>query len=781
MKYGSEEARKRTQPVFRSRRFAFFISYLLLFTYYLLLPTKTSAQGHYHTQGSSNLQIYPDTIDFGRVRIGEYRDSYFSITNPAISSTTIELTSINFWESLKGSEFIADSLDGNLSDSMALTIGSIARDTIHFHSKWLGLDKDSIPIYWRSTNQKYFPITVYLLGTGVAPNVISSGYNFGNWRVDSASPMQTLLIANVGSDTTAIDSVTIMDSTEIKDSDFLVTLDSLPPSGPKTSALRIGYEGGDSTLSFTVQFHPHSLGSDSLIIRIHTIDGDTLFDTIRGRGVEPHVLVNPNPQSQVIDFGTITLAKSITPPSPRDTFFVISNASGNYEAVIDTLVDTDTAGNFNMQINQPITSHDTLAAGSVLIDSVRFNITQEGDFVDTIRVPNDTRYALYPSESAYQPLVIVKAKVRTGPIGNFVTSFDTITTCDTVRDTVTITNPYPVEVYIDTILLVSDTAGFSYGQNSFVQKISMPPNGNFSFKLAYNFPPDSLNGPQALKMLLFQRRRDNDSLIVDTVTASLIRKEQVLTLQAKLPAPGVVGTSAADVSELRLPILLQGPRSGVNELNSWTLTYQFSNDLFTPTGVDVTGSLCPPGSLFPYWDQSSRTYTIVATGTAVSDPALIKNDLLFTLLLQASVTTDTVVTVTPNFTWKSHPCAYNLQSFTLSLPYSNDCGDQTIRDVLLRQTPSFIVTGIWPNPANKYDGVSVSYRSAEPCEVTTTVYNMSGEEIGHFMTMVVTGAGTIALPEQLIPASGPAFVRVEAVDAKGNISAIQSCKIAVLK
>ena len=568
-----------------------------------------------------------------------------------------------------------------------------------------------------------------------------------------------------------------MDSTEIKDSDFLVTLDSLPPSGSKTSALRIGYEAGDSVLSFSVQFHPHSLGQRMLVFRIHTIDSEIVFDTVWGTGVEPLVHVNP----LTIDFGTINLAKSSLPPSPVDSFFFVSNTSGTFRAVLDTLTQSDTAGNFNVRLDQPTTSYEALDFGSAVMGTVQFNITQEGDFADTIRIPNDTRYALYPSESAYQPMVIVKAKVRTGPIGTFSVSFDTITTCEPDTSEVTILNPYPVEVYIDTIMLISDTAGFNYEQKTFQFPISIPPNNSYPMHIVYAFPPDSLNGSQALKMLLFQRRRDNDSQIVDTVTASLVRKEQVLTLQAKPPLHGAVGTSAADVSELRLPITLQGPRSAVPELNSWTLTYQFSNDLFVPTGIDLTGSLCAVGNLTPYWDQSTRTYTIFATGTAVSDPSNIANDLLLTILMQAYVTTDTVVTVTPTFTWAARPCAYNLQSFTLSIPYSNDCGDQTIREVLLGGTPSFILTGSWPNPANKADGVSLSYRAAQPCEVTTAVYNVSGEELGHFETSVGAGAGTIALPEQLIPASGPAFIRVEAVDEKGNISAIQTCKIAVLK
>jgi hypothetical protein len=764
---------KKMRLLFGSRFFSCYLSCFIVLASCFILPKTSSAQS-----SGSPIQVSPDTVDFGRVRIGEQRDSSFAIVN--VGSVPIQLTSLDFLTSLQGTEFTADSIHGK---SSILDHGPTPPDTVHFIVTQLGSDTGRIPIYWVGDSGYY--IAVVLLGTGVAPNVISSNYNFQDERVDSGSQPVTISIANIGSDTTAIDSVTIVDSSEIADSDFIVTLDSLPPSGTKTTPLRIGYKEGDSVLSFTVQFQPRSLGMKTLIIRIHTIDGDSIFDTITGRGVEPLVLLSP----QIIDFGTIEVQPNGTPDSTVDTFLVVSNAAGTYPAILDTLTH-DTSGNFSVSFHQPMMSHDTLAAGSVLTDSVRFNITEEGDFADTVYIPNDTRYNLYSSDgiyksdSNYRPMIILKAKVRTGSIGAFSVSFDTITTCDTVSDSVAIVNPYPVEVYIDSILLVSDTAGFSYRQNSFL-RISIPPHGTYPLFLDYSFPPDSLNGPQALKIALFQRSLDSETPVVDTVTASLVRKQQVMTLAAHLPPAGSVGTSAADVSELRLPITLEGPRSGVTELNSWTLSLQFSNDLFAPTGVDVTNSLSVAGdasySLTPYWDQSTRTYTIVATGTAVSDPAKIANNLLLTILLQAYVTTDTVVTVTPTFTWTTRPCAYNLQSFLLSISYADDCGDETIREFMEGGTPSFILTGAWPNPVTAADGVSIGYRAAEASEVTTTVFSAAGEALGHIVSEVGTGAGTIALPEGLIPSSGPAFVCVEAVSMTGGTTTVQTCKIAVMK
>ncbi len=775
------EVRKKMSMPLAFRAASSAILFFILHTSCFILPT--FAQGRYTRLSSGTvLKIFPDTIiDFGRVRVGQERDSFFTIHDSG--SQSIELTSLNFSESvITDTSFAADNIKPNtLGGIFTLNSGNSVNDTVYFHPTQVGRDTGSIPIYWTlGTPQPNYP-TIHLLGTGVAPNVVSSNHNFPDERVDSASPPVTISIVNIGSDTTAIDSVTIVDSSEIVDSDFRITLDSLPPSGPRTLPLRIGYEGNDTAFYFVVQFQPHSVGSDTLIIRIRTIDNQTIFDTLTGRGVEPFVDMKP----QTMDLGNIKIQQNKSLPMPIDSFFIVSNASGMYAAILDTLVYRDTAANFSVQLDQPTTSHETLAAGSTVMGTVIFNITKVGDFVDTVYIPNDTRYALYSADSNYRPIIILKAKVRIGSIGSFGVSFDTITNCATSYQNVTITNPYPGEASIDSIAFVSDTAGFSY-----VPTIGFPinilPNGSYSsLQLAYSFPLDSLNGPQALKMALFQSTLDHEAPVVDTVTASLIRMRQTMTLAAHLPAAGSVGTSAADIAELRVPITLEGKRSGVTELNSWTLSLQFSNNLFMPTAVDTTGSLAVPGdpsySLTTYWDQSTLTYTIIVAGSAVSDPAKIANNLLLTILMQAYVTTDTVVTVTPTFTWLTRPCAYNLQSFTLSIPYADDCGDQTIRESMEGETPSFIITGAWPNPASKADEVSFGYRAAEPSEVTTTVYNVSGEELGHFEMAVAAGAGTIALPERLIPSSGPAFIGAEAVTLNGINSVIQTCKIAVMK
>ncbi|HET6400105.1 MAG TPA: hypothetical protein VFH95_01790, partial [Candidatus Kapabacteria bacterium] len=654
-------------------------------------------------------------------------------------------------------------------------------DSVHFQPKKLGPQIGRIPIFWTyptAIDTLDTPVVI-LMGIGVEPNVASSGYDFGPLRVDSQSDTIHISITNRGTDTTAIDSVSIVDSSALgaRGGDFTVNLDTLPPDGPRKLPIKLGYEGSDTSLHFTVSFQPRSLGAKMLIVRIHTIDGDTLYDTIRGSGVEPLVLVTPD----TIDFGTIIVPMSKTPIGDTILPFTVSN-TGTMKGFLDSLA-YDTASHFTVTLNQPsATLDEPLDVGSSLTGTVRFHIVEEGDFLDTLFITNDTRYLLYPADSNYQPMIILKAKVRTGPIGPDSIFFDTITNCNLDSSLVLLANPYPVEERIDSITMLSDTAGFSLRQpyHNFRFPIFIPPDSSYPLLVYYEFPPDSLNGSQVLKMGLFQHLLDGELPVVDTVTAALLRKQRVFTLHALLPA---YASSANDVSDLKLPITVQGPRAGVTELDSWTLSLHFSNDLFEPTGIDTTGALAVPGdstyTISKYWDQATRTYTITVTGSAVSDSAKIANDLLLAILMRAYLTTDTVVTVTPTFTWANHPCAYNLQSFTLSIPYADECGDPTIRAYMRGDKPFFTLIGVWPNPADHTGGVSVGYQAAQPSQVTSEVFSESGEEIGHAVTNVQAGAGTLAVDADMLPHTGAAFIRIEAAPVGGGPAVVKMVKVEI--
>jgi len=724
------------------------------------------------------IAVIPDTIDFGRVRLRQKRDSSFIIENTG--TTQITLVDLAYGNSLFGTDFTADTVKSSLPTLILLPSSNIP-DSVHFQPKKLGPQIGRIPIFWTyptAIDTLDTPVVI-LMGIGVEPNVASSGYDFGPLRVDSQSDTIHISITNRGTDTTAIDSVSIVDSSALgaRGGDFTVNLDTLPPDGPRKLPIKLGYEGSDTSLHFTVSFQPRSLGAKMLIVRIHTIDGDTLYDTIRGSGVEPLVLVTPD----TIDFGTIIVPMSKTPIGDTILPFTVSN-TGTMKGFLDSLA-YDTASHFTVTLNQPsATLDEPLDVGSSLTGTVRFHIVEEGDFLDTLFITNDTRYLLYPADSNYQPMIILKAKVRTGPIGPDSIFFDTITNCNLDSSLVLLANPYPVEERIDSITMLSDTAGFSLRQpyHNFRFPIFIPPDSSYPLLVYYEFPPDSLNGSQVLKMGLFQHLLDGELPVVDTVTAALLRKQRVFTLHALLPA---YASSANDVSDLKLPITVQGPRAGVTELDSWTLSLHFSNDLFEPTGIDTTGALAVPGdstyTISKYWDQATRTYTITVTGSAVSDSAKIANDLLLAILMRAYLTTDTVVTVTPTFTWANHPCAYNLQSFTLSIPYADECGDPTIRAYMRGDKPFFTLIGVWPNPADHTGGVSVGYQAAQPSQVTSEVFSESGEEIGHAVTNVQAGAGTLAVDADMLPHTGAAFIRIEAAPVGGGPAVVKMVKVEI--
>ncbi len=720
--------------------------------------------------------VIPDTIDFGRVRLNTKHESTFVVEN--LGTTTVGLVDLDYWRSLPSpSGLSVDSIQPDNPGANQRTLASGANntvtDSVHFLPTTLGFQSGRIPISWTTPGlaQQDTPVVI-LMGTGVEPNVASTGLNFGILRVDSASATNTIDIVNRGSDTTAITSVTVVNPAALPN--FSLNLDTLPPLGPRM--VRLGYEGNDTSVSFSVRFQPTSVGRDTLIVRIVTVDGNVLFDTITGVGVEPLVLVAPD----TIDFGTITVDTGQSLHHDSTIAFTVKN-TGTMRALLDSL-QYDSLNHYTVLLAQqgPMLA-ESLDTASTLSGTVTFHVVEEGDFFDTLVVANDTRYSVYDSLKKYQPAIILRARVRTGPIGPDTLRFDTITTCDPKTDTVLIHNPYPVEVHIDSLALLADTGGFSL-PTDFIHQISLPPDSTYPLPIIFAFPPDSLNGTQELKLGLYQRRLDGEAYIVDTVTATVIRKQRVFTLHAHLPS---FASSANDVFDLKLPITVEGPRAGVTELNSWTLSLKFSNDLFEPVGIDTAGALAVAGdstyTLSTHWDQATRTYTIIVTGSAVADSAKIANDLLMDILMRAYLTKDTTVAVTPTFTWLHHPCAYNLQSFTLSIPYADECGDPTIRAFMRGDNPFFTLIGAFPNPVDRAGGLSLGYNAAAPGTVRVEVFNEAGEQTGEFQTTAQAGAGTLTLDPKLLPASGAAFIRVSATPLGGGIPMVKMVSVEVAK
>jgi len=725
-----------------------------------------------HVRGSGllpRIKVFPLTIDFGRVRLGIKRDSAFVIQDTGNSPLTLQ--DLVYQNSIVSDQFTAQNL-GSKNAQLVLQPGTAVVDSVHYLPTKLGQFVEHIPIFSDDPVQGLSnPPTVTLIGTGVNPIVVSSGHDFGSLRVLNASSIDTVAIVNRGTDSTAIDSVTIDQSLSTGLADFTVVLDSFPPANKKNFPVSLEYQGPDTIRTFTIQFHPLSLGKKQLAVRIHTTDGEVLHDVFTGVGVEPLVLVQP----KVIDFDTIVVNTTI--PLVPSQSFTVTNA-GTMIGELDSLVCSDTA-HFHVVLNKPTRIlQESIDTAVTLTGTATFNAFEEGDFIDTVFVRNDTRYRFYPQRLGDTlPMVILRASVRTGPINQDSVDFGTITTCDPHTSLISIHNPYPVTIQIDTAIFLSDTGGFSIPK-TFLFPIVIAGDSTYNLPIRYAFPPDSLNGPQRVIIGLYQHRGKSEAPIIDTMFATVIRKQRVFKLYAHLPS---YASSANDISALRLPITVEGPRAGVTELNSWTLSLQFSNDLFEPIGVDTTGALAVKGdSTFTFtthWDQATRTFTIIVTGSSVADSSKVANNLLLSLLMRAYLTTDTEVTVTPTFTWAQHPCAYNLQSFKLSIPYADECGDPTIRAMMRHEAITFRVSDVWPNPVNATEQtVSIGYQAADPVYATVRVYREDGEETGEWSSNLEKGANSFALSQHLLPKTGPAFVRIETATSSG-LRQVQTVKI----
>ncbi|HEY3875370.1 MAG TPA: hypothetical protein VGM92_07820 [Candidatus Kapabacteria bacterium] len=733
---------------------------------FLLLAVFGSFASPVHSQ--LRIGIAPDTIDFGNVRVGHERDSfivieYFNNSNSGPQHATLLHLDSNAHSADFHVARIASPADTLLMNKSL----AVDTDSVHFTPSAAGPLQIIPHVTWYADSGDTQYRTFILRGTGIAPKVISSGVNMGDVRVSDSSAFDTLRIVNIGNDSTAIDDVRIIRF----DSDFSILIDSLPQLGDAVAPMVIGF-ATDTSVAFAVQFHPYSVRQDTAIIRIHTIDDAILYDTITGRGVEPLVLATP----PVIDFGTITVQKNTSIDSTIDTMFFIAD-SGTFPAKLLSLAH-DIASPFTVSL--PSGFPQALSIDSAVGVSVQFHIVDEGDFADTVSIQSDARDSLFAGHGAI-PFIILMGKVRTGALGPFSSiSFDTVRTCDTISDSVEIVNEYPVEVHIDSIILANGAAGFSYRQSNFQLPINIAPDSSYFLHVDYSFPADSLNGPQTLSLILYQKPHDNEAPILDTLAANLYRKQQVLSLKPVLP---VNASSATDVDEMKLPIMIEGPRDHVDALDGWTLKLTFSNDLFEPTSVDTTGSLSVPGDstylpLSEYWDQATRTYTIVARGTAVSDSIRFPRNLLLTLLLQAYVTTDTAVTVTPTFQWAEQPCAYNLQTFTLSIPYADDCGNPTIRAIMEHENPLLTIIG----PSSNLNGgtVPIIYRTGAPCTLNCTAFDEEGRALSSIETSTNEGIGTVTFSESTFPTEGPVFLRFEAVSLDGTRSEFKTCRIVVL-
>lgn len=728
----------------------------------------------YGSAGTPQIQVDPTNIDFGAVHVKNKKDSFFLIKSVGTEKLSLYDNSTTYQKKLLGGFFSADVYRGLID----IPPQSVTSETVHFQPLKRGYFKDTIFISSNSQNRVDIE-SVFLFGRGINYEISAPDYSFGKIRVGRSSDAILIPIMNIGDDSTTIKSISLVSGKR----DFGLIQNSLPPS---PAWFLDTFLSNANAASFKAFFLPKldtannivDTGSLSAIVQIITTDDDTSFMRLTGTGVEPWFVA----AIPVLDFGTVT-NPLVSSPAFITLYDTLKNI-GSMIGILDSLRHSDTAAYFSIKAasNTPISDNTPIIENNTLPLAVDFNVRQIGDFVDTIYANNDSRN---------RPIIIAKAKVRAGvdPISPL--SLGDISTCMPVDTTITIHNPYRVSIIISSFRFEGDTAGFELidtnsSQNQFIKfPVLIAADNYFSFHIRYRFPADSLNGSQTVKVILIRPSGGDDlSANYDTILVTLNRKTILLNLSAVMPP---YRPSAGD-QPFSLPIHLVGNRMNKPELDNDTLRLVFSNKLIKPRGIDRTGSLTEstptngiPPQPPPIWDEATSTYSIPCVGLHLSSD-VTKNTLLFTLLCDAYLTRDTNITITPFIGYIDQPCAYRVSKDSTWLSYANECGDQTIRGLLLMNVPISVGAPI-PNPAtNVSENIKCPFFAGKDLMLAWKVCDASGIIVTQAPeTSISAGEGQVLIPLKQIRSSGAHYLEVTVRDAQTGAHTSVSSKFTVIK
>ncbi len=738
------------------------------------------------SSGTPLISIDPTTINFGRVHVGNKKDSFFTIKSVGTDNLAIHDGPLTYNNYLLGSAFSADSY---IKSRDIPPFTQFPTETVYFQPLVRGIFKDSIYVASNSQNRRDTQ-KVYLIGKGINFIINSNGYSFGKIRVGKSSNSVSIPVTNTGDDTTAIRSISFTSDGDPQD--FILDPMTLP-GYPSVDWTLDTFQSLKNSHSFSATFSPKIDTANNIIdtgyrfavVRIVTADGNIYYDTLSGIGAEPWLVAT----IPVLDFGTITNPLLASPAflTKADTLF----NKGSMVGILNALRHSDPTF-FSLKATSPTTISDgtTIQENAIIPFAVDFNVTQIGDFIDTIYAHNDSRH---------EPVVIVKAKVRAGIAQIPADSLGVISNCLPVDTTIVIYNPYRVSVKISAVHFVGDTDGFELADTDRTHPLNnngdtvtlnfpviIPANGNFTFHIRYRFPADSLNGTQTVKIILTRPTGSDDgSVNYDTVVVTLTRKTVLLNLSVVLPP---YRPSAGD-QPFRFPIHINGDRLGKPELDNDTLRLVFSNKLIKPVGIDRTGSLSQsttangvPQQPPPIWDEATSTYSIPCVGLHVSTDQS-RNTLLFTLLCNAYLTKDTGIRITPFVAFIDGPCAYRVAKDSTWLSYANECGDQTIRGLLLASRVPIIIHAPVPDPVTlKSNGITCSYYAAKDLLLSWKVYDAGGVmEAAMAETPISGGEGSFTIPLKQINVSGAHALVVTVRDSDTGAQTTVSSKFTVVK
>ncbi len=710
------------------------------------------------------LEVLPPSIKYPKTRVGKSIVDTIYFYSRGTSPVTLASTS---WQSqIYSNAFTIADYTGN---------PTIASDTgsphfILFTPPDTGIFRDTL--YFANNSEPPYIPTVILEGQGINADVVTEGKDFLSVRVGTERTLG-LNITNFGSDSTTIDTIYLVSG----DLSEFELIDSTIPTNDSATVLRkfndLGY-----VYTYYAKFKPSIPlplnpprfdpdGNKKVLVKVVTGVGE-FIDTLKGRGVEPVVYASKD----TLRFGPIV------DPQVSDLYDTLAlENSGSDVAYIDSV--------FNFTSNYDIINAAQINNGASIepIDQnvdvrVRFNITEPGLFLDSIYQRNDSRW---------QPVVYIQGTVKAGLKYNPSFDLGEVHDCNPINQQIRFTNISVVPIRIDSFWLAAGSGGFTIVRPDTFH-IVVPPKSTYDFDIQYSFPDDSITGSQTAFLVIKQPLGGEAiGFRYDTVTFTITRKIDLLSLGSQAPP---YKPNALD-DPFRMPVYLKGDRGGKGQLDNITIKINFGNDLVAPIGIDRSGSLTEktstnviPTQPTPVWDEATHTYTVKGVGLNLSTN-LAKNTLLFTVLAQAYLTKDTETTIIQELQYDADPaCAFRVTRDSLRIVYADECGDNTIRGVMLSNSPQLIVSPPQPDPVSLSGNSSVQVRYFAPRSVFLSwkLVDINGSTVAASAESPISaGNGQVVINKNELQSSGSYFIELTARDSQTGAIGKTTTKFAVVK
>ncbi len=717
--------------------------------------------------GTRNLDVIPSSIKFPPTRVNRIDTIPYTVVATFEAALRLDIEDKD-WNDFCRSGAFKTTQRTPLQPANGLNY----QDSIMFTPPYRGYFTDTIIYY----NNGIDTPTLAIFGRGIAPDIRTAGYDFGEIRFKQQSPWQKLVITNIGDDSTSIVSIRLA-SGDIND--FELKPSTLPSPVSPFIVDTIGSSGDRNTASYEARFVPKEpVGFDPdgrrmAVVEIVTSD-EVRYDTLRGRGVEPWLRTAPD----TLDFGDI-----IDPPfgglMTRTLPFSVRN-DGTMNALLYSLSVSDPA--HYTVLNAPSFENKSYPVNALDNPDAEFTITSRGLFIDSVVASNDSRII-----NGLRPVVYLKARVLSrGRPNTFDIDLGEIADCKPIDTTITIRNSSSVSIEMDSLFFDGAFGGFTWvDEKTTILPVRIPAGGSYPLRLRYVFPPDSVNGTQQAYFIIRQPYGGElTGYFYDTIRLTINRK--VIVLSIGLIGPPFKPNALDD--PFRLPVHINGDRLGKTPLDNFTVILRFNNDIIEPIGIDRTGSGTdvttqnpippqPPG----VWDPAARTYTVQCKDLLLSQSPG-RNTLLFTVMCKAYLTPDTDVKVVQEIRYDNgEPCAFRVLRDSLTIAYADECGDETIRSVLLSGRTAISFSPAVPDPAPTDKPVSISYFAAVSGYYSWKLYDASGTEAASSGDKKFTkGSGELMIPPHSVSQSGAYLLEITTRDDQ-NRSGRTAVKIAYIR